>query len=1145
MTKKSNTHSKGTSKRIKRQAATFSASGKMSAQGVANASFQPSFFNNTQTFTNHQLTFQQYEKDLKLQQSDLINARDNVEFLKPVIQQFNTDVEGWLKKIDSINTQSETQKLIQDITDNWLLPHHLSKIRFYELIYLFEATYYVGNQSSPKKSSTGDTWQAWWNKYAITDLSSKQLVFNQKDPADNSTIYWAAAMQNQFAAKIMKNACRGKIRDKNSAPQNADLSPLMVTDIAHTYGVSPVCPSVSPSCVTNLVENNSQDFLIGLKLLLLFWRKCLDNLGSRGISNKTIHYIDLPVTEGVIKSDTFYVALDCEYVSTRKQLKKSAKESQVREPDKVLSFQLYAINANGTKRNGIIVHNTSGQHFVQSELISAIQRVIEPLRFANTKNPSARRAVVHLLGYFSGVDISCFAGWERFWNNTNMIVLKKNAPFSLGYVTKKLSDGSTLSIDLTDLMNDAPVGGLKTVGDVVGISKIDTEKFDVADGLTRGFYKSHMDKFRENRPNDFNAYAMNDAVITLEYGLFLKNQLGKIPRTIGSYAASKVSNQRQDYPEQFLSDPDSPLGEYVRSKGSERVRPGQVDLYEEALKALFGGHNCAYLSGWGFGRILDFDLAAAYNVCGLLLPIIDYSDDSYTIIKPSELPKYMKKGTFNSEISGSFRMRDCDFTPIAKQMQASSVFLIGIGKFKIDYPENTKFIVTPSHSSNGAPIYVKHYEDWCPLLDAYNAWVHGANVRVIRLRVPKQSQNSLNVFGDFQHREIKLRNASKDKMNHSKKGSSQYAQANGEQLLHKLTANSTFGKSLQGAGNRESRDFDTYLMGETPKSAVTDPLIGDNYTAFTRYLVSILYDASNHCDVPALQLNITTDGLTLVIDKTANDKAFIQQMTDYYNSQMEPFYFDRLHLAGKQRGFELKADVVDYWFNVRTRVNGSLRYSQTGDGIFATASMKGIDSDELFQKVKSNVVYFENSSWRLSSLTEMKYRLKNHYGHQEQYEQDANVSLGYDFAYKPVALKQGDDYCYITTLPFENREEHDQVKDLGGQLVKMVPMRASQDNFELFMKTLGEQPLIPKKLTTLKKRENNKENYLQYCQRHFLYDLAVAVLSGDLDKEITKYCNAWHVSTATVKKAIRRVKNGQSKVNYVAGWYYKEVLSHE
>ena len=1119
----------------------MSSNGKEST-GPVKMNFKQGSFNNTQKFTNHQLTEQQYQKAINLQQSDLIQLRDNYEFLNPVIQCFSDRVDTWVDIISSADGNTEMSDLLKDIIQNWITPHQLDTGKFLNLVYLFEVAYQVGNSQSIKSDSTANTWQNWWNRYGIIKENgqTKQLVLNESSPEDISTLYWLAGLQNQLAQKIMNNSCRANLRDMKQSPQTTDLTPILATDIDSTYGVAPVCPHLSPA---SFVRQSPADFKAGLKYLLLFWRKCLANLGERGTDNKTIHFVNLPVSEGIIKTDTFYVALDCEYVSHN--LKDSARNSKVRDTDDVLSFQLYAINAKGTKRNGIVVHNTTKQHFVQSELVSAIQQVIEPLRFANVKDSSSRRAIVHLVGYYSGVDISCFNGWERFWNNTNTIVLKKNAPFTRGYVNKKLSDGSSISIDLIDLMNDAPVGGLKVVGDMVGIQKIDTEKFDKADGLPIGYYKSHMDIFRDKRPNDFNKYAMNDSIITLEYALFLKKTLGRIPKTLGSYAAAEVSKQRQDYPSQFLADPAYPLREYVESKGSERVRPGQADLYEEACKAMFGGHNVAYVSGYGYGRILDFDLASAYNIGGHLLPVIDYSDDDYSVIEPPELPKFMKRGSFNCEVSNSFRLKDCDFELIGKQMEKTSVFLVGIGLFKIDYPDDIQMVVTPSHSTTGAPIYVKHYSDWCTLLDAYTAWKHGATVHVIRLRVPKQNQNSLNVFGDFQNKEIKLRNAAKEKMKHSKQESLQYAQANGEQLLHKLAANTTFGKTLQGTGNHRSRDFDTYLMSQTPKSPITDPLIGDNYTSFTRYLVCVLYDASNHCDIPSLQLNITTDGLTLSIDENACDKKFIQQMTDYFNSQMEPFYFDRLRLAGKQRGFELKANSVDEWFNIRTRVNGSRSYSTTGEGVFATSSMMGQKSYDLFDDVKNNVLFIKNPSWRISNLSEMKYRLQNHYGSQEQFEQITNVSLSYDFAYKPVKLIQNDNCCYFTTVPYSNREEHDIAKDIGGQLAKMVPMRSNQENFVLFLKTMNEQPTIKRSITTLKDRDKCFAEYMQYCHRHYLYDVVLHIFPDDLDTEIANYCIYWRASPSTVKKSIRRVKSGKTKVNFVAGWYYKEELKNE
>lgn len=1132
--------SKGTSKRIKRHMSQLIITGKPKKEPIK-MKFNKASFNNTQRFSKRGTNDAMYEKDLQIQQADLIQMRSNADFLKDESAYLAKLVKEQAPLLNEDATDDDVASILNSFELLWFSHHGINHKYLIELAYLFEVTYQVGNQQSPKNSTnTADSWLNWWNKFGVAKGHSKtkQLVFNNYDPNDKKTLYFAAGMQKEFVSNILQKACRVNLRDKSKSAVNVDLTTIFMTDILDTYGVHPVCPSKSPE---QMFDKHPSSFFHGLKYLLILISKCLTGLKQRGLDNKNVHYIDLPVTDGVIKSDTFFVGFDCEYVSHH--LKDSAINSKVRDLDDVLSLQLYAINNKDcTKRNGLIIHNVSHQHFTQSELVSAIQRVIEPLRFANVKDPSARRATVHLLGYYSGVDMSCFAGWERFWNHTNTIVLKKNAPFSLGYVKKKLNDGSTMSIDITDMMNDAPIGGLKTLGEMVGIPKIDTEKFDEADGLPIGYYKDHMDVFRKKRPNDYNDYAMNDAVITLEYALFLRDTLGKIPKTTGSYAAAQVSKQRKNHPEQFLADPNRPLREYVESEGAECVRPGQADLYEESRKGLYGGHNVAYLIGLGYGRVLDFDLASAYNIAGHLLPILDYTDTDYTIISPQQLPKYMKKSSYNCEVSASFRIKNSNFTPIGEQMEKTSIFLIGIGKFKIDYPDNTEFIDTPSHSKTGAPIYVKHYEDWCTLLDAYNAWKRGASVQVITLRVPKQHQDGLNVFGDFQNREIKLRNASKAKMKHSKKNSPQYAQANGEQLLHKLTANSTYGKTLQGAGNKQSRDFDTYLMADTPKSTITDPLIGDNYTAFTRYLVGILYDASKHCSVSALQLNITTDGLSLVISPKANADKFIQEMTDYFNSKMEPFYFDRLALAGKKRGFELKANVVGHWFNIRTRVNGNLAYSKTKTGIFATASMMGQKSHYLFRQVKDNALYLRNPSNRLSNLTEMKFRLQNHYGSQEQFEQITNVSLGYDFAYKPVKLIQNHDNSYFTTVPYDNRDEHDQAKEMGGKLIKMAPMRCNQLCFNLFLRTLEEKPAIKRKLTSLKDRLKYQPDYLKYCHHHYLYDVALGILPGDLTKGIDYYCKIWKTPRESIKKSIQRVKAGKTKVNYIVGWYFKEVL---
>lgn len=87
-------------------------------------------------------------------------------------------------------------------------------------------------------------------------------------------------------------------------------------------------------------------------------------------------------------------------------------------------------------------------------------------------------------------------------------------------------------------------------------------------------------------------------------------------------------------------------------------------------------------------------------------------------------------------------------------------------------------------------------------------------------------------------------------------------------------------------------------------------------------------------------------------------------------------------------------------------------------------------------------------------------------------------------------------------------------------------------------------PLIKRKLSSLKDRSSCYKEYCQYCQRHYLYDVALGIFHNDLDIAISNYCDHWNCSTGTVRKALRRVVKGDSKVNYVAGWYYKEVLQN-
>ncbi|MDM8246989.1 hypothetical protein QUW40_10300, partial [Collinsella tanakaei] len=223
--------SKGTSKRIKRQMVSMSSNGKEST-GPAKMNFKQGSFNNTQKFTNHQLTEQQYQKAINLQQSGLIQLRDNADFLKPVIQSFSENVDVWLDALDSVENNSQMTVLLNEVINKWIAPHHLSSSKFLNLIYLFEVAYQVGNSQSIKSDSTATTWHTWWNRYGTIKENGqiKQLVLNDSSPEDIATLYWLAGLQNQLAQKIISDSCRVNLRDMNQSPQTIDLTPILATD---------------------------------------------------------------------------------------------------------------------------------------------------------------------------------------------------------------------------------------------------------------------------------------------------------------------------------------------------------------------------------------------------------------------------------------------------------------------------------------------------------------------------------------------------------------------------------------------------------------------------------------------------------------------------------------------------------------------------------------------------------------------------------------------------------------------------------------------------------------------------------------------------------------------------------------------------
>jgi hypothetical protein len=826
---------------------------------------------------------------------------------------------------------------------------------------------------------------------------------------------------------------------------------------------------------------------------------------------------------------SFYVSLDCEWKMTD-----YASGKHERALDDVLSMQLAGTDkerASGIRK--AVIHNETHQHFQFSELLAAIYELVKPLLVTNPDGSKPDKLSVTLLTYFGGVDLSCFAGWDLKLHD--FIVLNKNYAFTRQPLIFTFND-VTLSILFRDVGLIAPSGGLQALGNAIGKPKIDTEAWDKADGLAIGYYKSHMDVLRTRHRDWYNQYALLDAEITLEYALqtfkVYPDWAKKLPATLGSYAASQVAELMiHGNPEQSIFDRERfTSSDIANSQGVQCVRFGQADLFKLAVESYFGGYNVAFMSGRSYGRVVDTDLVSAYNAGGHLLSCLDYTDSHYLQVPDADLTAHWCLHPLHLTAKN-------DFKAVAALLERQP-FVQGVGEFDIQLPANAPLAITPSLSkvNSYGPCYPRAVHGKMTLIDAYNAYAMGATVMIVDALIPKQSFDDLNVFALIQDRELVSRQAAKRRLANAKLHGDKLAMQRYDfnQSLHKLVGNTIYGKTGQGTSlSKRARNFDTNEMQSIPYSAITDPLIASSYTAFTRYLVTKLYISVQEAYKHSVGLNITTDGYTFLLP--AAETFDEQRVRKLFLAKMCPFYMDRMKDAfGVVNGFELKGNVIDHVFNLRTRVNGTLKHDEAHGGITALASMHGLAPADVYHELTSDHFWLTNPTIRMSNLTEMKHHAKNKWGHQEVWEQPKRVGLQYDFARKPDKLIIDKDKCYVTTVPFASVDEHDQYKKRASMMTRMMPIAQTSAMFDAFIKTMNQQNL------TLRKPDfdpDKPEVFTVYCFKNWA---SVMIDTNQLSSLASLYSIAddFKINRNTLRHYVQGHKRQFQNINYLAAYWY-------
>lgn len=767
------------------------------------------------------------------------------------------------------------------------------------------------------------------------------------------------------------------------------------------------------------------------------------------------------------------VSLDSEWEAAK------TSKNEIRPFNSFISMQysLYFPDYPQIEVNEVVFKDADDIFSFKPFMVLLVKRIRETLR-DNYINVESGDINMLLTGYFMGVDISGLAGWN--FKDLQLNVIDKHKIFTKKSFTYPLKD-TKLHIIIRDMALLAPEGGLKVLGEMVGMSKLDSTKLDEADykkGVINhreykkykpngGYYKTHMNKLLERHRDFFIKYALNDSKIALDYlkrvidVYKLEWDFNKIPVTTSRLAGNKVDSMLKNCAEQKIFNPNVKLSTIVRNP-EKYVRDGYSDLYKNSKNAFYGGFNCAFgcMVG-GYNNIVDIDLTSAYNVSGALMAKPDYSKPFRT----NNLKNIFKEGVYIDGGVDFKELRDALLDGVGYP------FVLGVVKVNYKFPKDTtKVVMTPQRDGNNSPAYVLEGNNcYLTIIDALSAYRHNAKIELLSAWIPAQSWEDYNAWGKCQLEFLDMRQAAKANRDRYAKGSSDYIKYDAEQTLYKLAANSIYGKSSQGLLSKNSRDYGTNEMVMMPISSISDPVIASSYTAITRYLAWVLYDTADGVyGDEVIPMNITTDGYTFALPANVNFDFGV--LNDRFNSQMNShstYYHDRLTKIGFKAGIERKGDqnnTPTRWFNIRSRFNGTVDVESVHamGGIYFPSNIKPLAQvNEVFEKVKNGEIIYEIEETRLTNLTEMKFGTKNKQsGIMYEDRHDKRVYLQYDCAYKPnkwigdLLSSSGFKGFGFNALPFESVKERDLFKKRSKIITERWNIFKTKERFECYLRTM-------------------------------------------------------------------------------------------
>ncbi|MES2986595.1 MAG: DNA polymerase [Pseudomonadota bacterium] len=594
---------------------------------------------------------------------------------------------------------------------------------------------------------------------------------------------------------------------------------------------------------------------------------------------------------------------------------------------------------------------------------------------------------VYMVGHFTRADVPAFADFKDLTEQisavrSTFVSISKHILVNYAWPDH---EPTCLMVILRDtmLLTPATSKSLWEIGRLVGVPKITLDP-DPAQDL---YYKGHMDELLRDRPDLFELYAINDAIICVKYLqrlIAMYHDIFGVRSAPATLTAIGVDLLQKSWEENLKIDKLDVIGKesvtiaYYSKRLRLTVKKKQkVDLEAVsfhlplATECYHGGRGEQFWFGPAFeDDWTDYDLSGAYPT-GMAL--IGYPD--WRNIRPSTNVK--------------------DYT----------ADVLGVASVEFEFPKSVRFPTMPVRSDNGL-VFPRKGRSNCAAPEIALARSLGASVKILYgVIVPTDSERP--VFRDFIRDCVAKRQS--------------YDKGTLDNLFWKELSNSSYGKTAQGLRAKRVFDLRDQEMKPLPPSKITNPFFAAFITSFVR---AALGEVMNALPSSVCVFSCTTDGF--LTNATAD------QIAEASRGQVCSLYRNsRDMLTGDPTVLEIKHQVRQP-LGWRTRGQATLIEGRTakGDGVNIVLAKGGIytpaeyDSDRLQNEFVTKLFLSRTPEDRIQMATKTGIRDMIFFD-ADLVEKDTSkrLNMEFDWKRKPYAAwdHQSPAHLAFTTDPWDNR----------------------------------------------------------------------------------------------------------------------------